>query len=238
MRDITFLKSTLIAHRGMFDNKTIPENSMKAYKKALNKGYIIELDVHLIKDNNLIVFHDDNIKRMTGIDKKVKDLTIDDINNIRLLSTKEKIPLFKDVLELIDGKVPIIVELKYDRKVGELEKEVVKLLDNYKGLFAVKSFSFFSIKWIRKNRPNYIRGFLMHKQYRNKIEDFVCKHFGIFITKPDFVSCHYSLHNYKRIKKFHKKGLVMAWTIKSKTNYNKLKNKYDNLICENIEAMK
>jgi len=238
VKNLDFLTNKLYCHRGMFDNEKIPENSMKAFKKALKFGYPIELDIHLTKDGNIIVIHDDNLKRLTGIDKETIDLTSDELKTVTLLNTKEKIPLFKDVLELINGQVPIIVEFKYDRKAGELEKEAVKLLDNYKGLFAVKSFSFLSIKWIRKNRPNYIRGFLVHKEYRNKLETFIFRKFGIMLAKPDFVSCHYSLYDDKHIKKFHKNKLVMAWTIKNKTNYKKLKNKYDTLICENIEAIK
>lgn len=160
MKNLEFLKSNLIAHRG-FHNKEIPENSIKAFKRAIKNNYTIEFDIHLLKDNEIIVFHDDNLKRMTKLDKEVKNVTLKEIKKLKLLETKEKIPTLKEVLKLINGKVPIVIELKCDNKAGLLEKELVKLLDDYDGLFCVKSFNPLTVRWFKKNRPNYIRGLLL-----------------------------------------------------------------------------
>ena len=142
MKNLDFLRKPLIAHRGFFDNKKgIPENSMLAFQRAIDNDYTIELDVHILKDGKVIVFHDDNLKRMTGEDKLIKDCDYEEIEKLRLLGTNQKIPLFEEVLSLVDGKVALLIELKYDVKVGRLEKELIKILKNYKGKYAVQSFS-------------------------------------------------------------------------------------------------
>ena len=235
MKNLNFLNSNLIAHRGMHNNKDIPENSIKAFKKDIKDNYIIELDIHLLKDNTIVVFHDDNIKRMTGINKNIKDYTYEELKKINLLDTKEKIPTFKEVLELIDGKVPVIVEFKYDRKAGILEQESVKLLDNYKGLFCVKSFNPMSVRWFKKHRKNYIRGLLVDNKWGNKKEIISSSMILKFICKPDFLSCKYSIIDKRRVKKLSKKIPVLGWTIKNKTNYLKYKDKFYNIICENFD---
>lgn len=234
MKNLNFLKNNLIAHRGMHNNIDIPENSIKAFKEAIKNKYIIELDIHLLKDNTIVVFHDDNLKRMTGINKNIKDYTYEELKKISLLNTKYTIPTFKEVLELIDGQVPVIVEFKYDRKAGLLENEAVKLLDNYKGLFCVKSFNPMSVRWFKKHRKNYIRGLLVDNKWTNKKEIISSSMILRFICKPDFLSCKYSIIDKRRVKKMSKKIPVLGWTIKNKTNYLKYKDKFYNIICENF----
>ena len=128
-----------IAHRGMFDNIKIPENSIAAFKKALKYNYSIELDVQLTKDNVLVVFHDENLKRMTGIDKLIQDSNYEEIKDLKLLNTKEYIPTLDEVLKLIDNKVLLDIEVKGTKKIKEITnilkdklKEYVKLgRENY-----------------------------------------------------------------------------------------------------------
>lgn len=236
--NLEFLKENLIAHRGLHNNIDIPENSLKAFSLAIKNNYIIELDVHLLKDNTVIVFHDDNLKRMTGIDKKIIDFTYDGLKNINLLNTNYKIPKLDEVLKLVNGKVPIIIELKYDRKVGVLERQLVKLLDNYNGLFCIKSFNPFIVRWFKKNRKNYIRGLLVPYKTNNLKELILKKMYLKKICSPHFLSCNYKLYNDKKVMKYRKKIPVLFWTIKNKSNYLKYKNKCDNLICENIDTFK
>ena len=234
MKNLNFLKSSLIAHRGVHD-LDIPENSIGAFKLAIEKNYIIEFDVHLLKDNTVIVFHDDNLLRMTGVDRNLCECEYDFVKNLRLINTKYKIPTLEKVLKLVNGKVPIIIELKYDRKVGLLEKEVSKLLDNYNGLFCVKSFSPFIVRWFKRKRPNYIRGLLISDKNRTIREKFCQSFISGIICKPDFISCNYRLSNNKQIMKYMKKIPVLAWTIKSSIDYLKYKDKFYNLIAENID---
>jgi glycerophosphoryl diester phosphodiesterase len=172
---------------------------------------------------------------MTSLDKNIKELTLEEIKKLNLNNTKYKIPTLEETLSLIDGKVPIIVELKYDNKTGLLEKELVKYLDNYKGLFCVKSFNPFIVRWFKNNRPNYIRGLLLSSKKDNLKQKLVQSKIVFRICKPDFLSCDCKLVDNKKIRR----GIpVISWTIKNKTNYNKYKNKFDNLICENIDTFK
>lgn len=228
MKNLVFLKKSLIAHRGLH-NKVIPENTCLAFEEAIKHGFIIEFDVHLLKDKEIIVYHDDNLKRLTGVDKKVKGLSLEEIQKLRILG-KDKIPTLDEVLKLIDGKVPIIIEIKYDNRPSKLEKELVKYLDNYKGLFVIKSFNPFIVRWFKIHRPNYIRGLLLDS--KNKMLLKLCRtNLAFNLCKPDFLSCDYKLYNHKLMKR---DIFKLAWTIKTKENYDKYKNYFDNLICENI----
>ena len=98
-------KFIFIAHRGIHNNLNIPENSIKSFKRAISKNIPIELDIHLTSDDKLVVFHDDNLIRMTGLYKKIRKCTYDEISKLKLLNTNEVIPLLSDVLDLINGKV-------------------------------------------------------------------------------------------------------------------------------------
>lgn len=237
MKNLEFLKNNLIAHRGVHNNIDVPENSIEAFRLAIKKNYIIELDIHLLKDNTIVVFHDDNLKRITGIDKKIKDYTYEELKKIKLLNTKYIIPTFEEVLKLINGQVPLIVEFKYDRKVGKLENEAVKLLDNYKGLFCVKSFNPMSVRWFKKYRRNYIRGLLVDNKWSNKKEIISSSMILKIICKPDFLSCKYSIINKRKVKRISKKIPVLGWTIKNKANYIKYKDEFYNIICENFDEI-
>jgi len=240
LKDLDFLKQNLIAHRGYHNiSLGIPENSLSAFQKAIDYNYIIELDVHLLKDNTIVVFHDDNLKRMTGIDKLVKNCSYSELQELYLQETQEKIPTLSEVLLLINSQVPIIIELKSDNKVGLLEKELMKILQNYKGKFAIKSFNPKTVFYFKKHYPYIVRGQLSHS-YKNSNINFILKYllknmvFNI-ITKPDFIS--YGINNFpiNRIKKLKTKKLVLGWTIRNKEQFEKNYQYFDNLICENME---
>lgn len=238
MKDLEFLKKNLIAHRGYHDiEKKIPENSLKAFERALQYRYIIELDVHLLKDNEIVVFHDDNLKRMTGVDKAIKDCTYSELKKYKLKNTNLSIPTLQEVLSLVNGKVPIIIELKYDLKVGQLESRLVEYLDSYQGKFVVKSFHPLTVRWFYKNRPDYIRGQLVSHVHKTPKEWIVWSMITNVITKPDFISCHYNMLTANRIKKFRQKKMVLAWTIRDKKTYRLVLGKADNYICENMNRI-
>ncbi len=239
-KDLSFLKNTLIAHRGVHNNdEGIPENSLKAFQDAIDKKLIIELDLHILKDDTIVVFHDDNLSRMTGINWNIKDLTYEEIKNIKLKNTEYHIPLFSEVLELVDGKVPLLIELKTDVSVGRLEKATVQMLKDYNGKFAIQSFSPFSINWFRKNAPEIIRGQLSdNMNNRFIIERWFLKNM-LFnsISKPDFISYGINSLPNKKVSKFHKTNLVLGWTIRNNNNLEHAKQYCDNFICENFEEL-
>ena len=243
MANLDFLKNKPIAHRGLFDKKAgIPENSIPAFERAIEKGYPIELDVHLLEDGKVVVFHDDDLNRMTGVKKKIKDCTYDEIKDLKLDGTNYNIPLFIDVLKLVNGSVPILIELKSDRKAGETEKELVKLLENYKGDYAVQSFSPFSLIWFKNNYPKILRGQLsasFQKDRMCKLRKFILKNvYFNFLTKPDFISYSIDAFPNKRVESFRNEGnLVLGWTVRKQEDLDKAKKYCDNIIGENFESI-
>lgn len=241
-KDLSFLTQNLIAHRGMHNiDKGIPENSLKAFGEAINHNYLIELDLHILKDGKVVVFHDDNLSRMTGVNKNIKDCVYDDIKNLKLQNTDYYIPLFTDVLSLIDGKVPIVIEFKYDVKAGILEQETMKLLDDYKGEYVIKSFSPFSVFWMKSHYPNVIRGFLSSNMKYEKIcflkKFFLKSNLLLKLLDIDFISFAIDSLPDKKIKKFRNNHLVLGWTVRSKADFEKANPYCDNLICENFDKL-
>ena len=142
-----------IAHRGLHD-EIVPENSMKAFKRAMDKNLAIELDLQITKDNQVIVFHDRNLKRMTGIDKLVDKCLYEELKDIKLNNSDETIPNFKDVLKLVDGKVFLDIEIKHYKHSSKLVNIVEKELRDYKGDYSIKSFSPVIPFLYKKKRPN------------------------------------------------------------------------------------
>ena len=230
-----FEKGRIISHRGIHDNKIIYENTLGAIKLALDKEYIIEIDVHITKDNQIIVFHDYNTKRLLNMDLVVEDITYKDINNQNIFH----VPTLKEVLDLVDGKVPLLIELKQRRKVGKLEQELMSMLNEYKGEYAIQSFNPKVLLWFKKHYPNILRGQLSYSYKRNKLfkikKLFLRNMFTNFFTKPNFISYKYDELSEKKLKKLKKKSIkVLGWTVRSKKDYKKYSHYYDNLICEDF----
>ena len=232
------------AHRGLYDNEHgIPENSMAAFRRAVDKGYGIELDVHLTADNQLVVFHDDTLTRMCGMNKKISSFLYSDLMQLRLLGTEEGIPLFKDVLELIDGKVPLIIELKVDGSNQNLLCPLVwQLLSRYKGNYCIESFHPFVLQWFKRHEPQVVRGqlscnFFKENPHCDIVLFLMSNLMTNFFTHPDFIAYKYlDLDNpaviYNR-KLFH--IMTVVWTIPGKPTYDRFKNKVDVMIFEGFE---
>ena len=182
MKDLEFLSRNLIAHRGYHNNKKgIPENSVLAFKKAIDNNYLIELDVRLTKDQKLVVFHDDNLKRVCGVNKRVKDLTYRELLRYNLFDTTLKVPLFSDVIKLVNGRVPILIETKYHNRYGVLEKILINELSNYKGLYAIQSFYPMSLLWLKRNKKKIVIWTIKNKKdydlARQYTDSLICENF-------------------------------------------------------------
>lgn len=225
-----------IAHRGLYEGLFVPENSMLAFKKAIEQNYAIELDVRITKDNKIVVFHDKNLIRMCGLEKKLTNQNFDDIKNLCLYQSKETIPLFQDVLKLINSQVPIVVEIKNDSKVGQFESILANILDDYKGEFSVCSFNEEVVYWFKENRINFKRGLIYGdiKELQIKFYKTVFL-YRFFKVKPDFVSLDYKLSNTLIVNFCKKLNIpIFTWTVNNKKKYKKAKVIFDNLIFENI----
>ena len=216
------------AHRGLH-SKGIPENSMAAFKAALDHGYGIELDIHLLADGNLAVIHDSSLKRTTGQDGNVEDLTTEQLAGYKLEGTEETIPTFRQLLDLYDGKAPLIVELKPVKgNHAALCEAACKMLDSYNGVYCLESFDPRCIHWLKKNRPDLIRGQLTEDFVHNTksplhpVLKFILTHqLENFLCRPDFIA--YKFRDRKTIsmtlcKKLWKLETV-TWTLVSKEEY-------------------
>lgn len=234
----SWIVHTPIAHRGLHD-KTAPENSLPAFAKAMEMGYAIELDVHLLADNTVVVFHDESLARMTGNDGYIKYLNKEDLKMLHLNGTKECIPTLTDVLELVNGKVPILIEIKNPNKVGNLEQAVIDILKNYKGEFAVMSFNPYSVAYFKKHAPNICRGQLSGTFRGIKmpfIQKFVLKHMLLNkkVSEPDFIAYEYSALPNQTVRKYRKLPLLV-WPVPNQAEYMKVVKYCDNVIFEGFE---
>lgn len=227
-----------IAHRGLHSNNSaVPENSLIAFEKAIAADYCIELDVHVLATNEVVVFHDDTLERMCGVNKNIQELTYKEIADLRLLDSSYKIPLLTEVLEMVDGKVPILIELKNKNKVGNFEKTVLDVLKTYTGNFAIQSFNPLSIGWFAKNAPHITRGQLssdFKAEKMSSITKFLLKGMFLnFISKPDFIAFDVAAMPNKKVDKLRKKGHpILCWTITSMEDYQKSIELCDNIIFE------
>lgn len=230
---------TNYAHRGLHGDG-IPENSLKAFKRAIDVGVGIELDVRESADGTLYIFHDNDLKRMCGVDKKFKETHDSEIDLLRLNGSDEHIPLFTEVLALVDGKVPLLIELKADMGDKTLCPKVASVLDEYKGLFCVESFNSFLMGWFKKNRPKIPRGQLYTdlKDPQPKLRAFADSMMINSISRPDFIA--YDIEHEDKpllrlcLKLF--KPARFVWTVKSEEDFKKYSNdkKTDGIIFEGI----
>lgn len=229
----TWLVTQPIAHRGIFDNETVAENSITAYKRCIEKGCPIELDVRITKDRKVVVFHDDKLCRMTDIDGYVSNLTYDEIKDVTLLKTTDKIPLLEEVLALVNGQVPILIEVKNISGVT-YEKELYDILKTYRGEFAIQSFSPMILEWFKLNAPSIKRGqlasYFKGEKGLSPISKFILKRLKLNKrSDPDFIS--YKLEDLpnKYVRK--QKGVpVLAWTITNDDEVARAKEVADNYI--------
>lgn len=234
--DFSSWQGRYYAHRGLHQNPNkVPENSIAAFQLAVKSNYGIEMDVQLSKDQVPVVFHDFTLKRLCGIDRKVKDFTFEELQKLTLHQSNERIPSFQSVLNMIDGQVPIIIEFKVDNQDTAVCDITAPLLEKYKGAYCIESFNPLVLLWYKKNRPTIIRGqlasnFVKDKDKGNTIMYFILQNLMInFITKPDFISYnhfHKNMLSFILCKKLFRTP-SFAWTIKSQEHLDASRNSFD-----------
>lgn len=229
----SWLLKAPIAHRGLH-NFEFPENSLPAFKNSVEHGFAIELDVRIIDDQNIVVFHDDKLSRMTKLDGYVANLKTSDLKEIKLLKSEYGIPTFEQVLESVNGKVPLLIEIKKAEQSFALEEKLLDMLKSYDGEFAVQSFDPFSIQYFNNNAPNIMRGQLSCFHYGNDISRRERKRLKKLkynsIAHPDFIAYNFGDLPNKYVKNA---GLpVLAWTIRSELDAQKAQSICDNYIFE------
>lgn len=154
----SFLVNAPIAHRGLW-NENFPENSLPAFKNAIEHNIAIELDVNMLEDGTLVIFHDDTLARMCNADGYITRKKKEDLKKLKLAGTDYSIPTLNEVLKLVNGQVPLLIEIKNSSmKVGVLEEKVYSALKGYKGEFAIQSFNPYTVKWFKDHAPEIVRG--------------------------------------------------------------------------------
>ncbi len=221
-----------IAHRGLWGENVI-ENSLSAYQNAVSQGYPIEIDLYSSTDGVIFSFHDEKLKRMTGEKGFIYEKSASELSKLSLLDSGQKIPTFDEVLSLVNGKVPLLIELKNQPDKNYVDK-VIKRLKSYKGEFAIQSFNPKYIKRVKELAPEFCRGILAtksHGKHLPLIQRFVVKNMSFNrLIKPDFIS--YSFEDLPLKKRKTKDIPVIAWTITNKEDYQKIKPFAKNIIFE------
>lgn len=237
--DKTPFLGVLYAHRGLHDNDSeAPENSLSAFRKAVEAGFGMELDVQLSKDKIPVVFHDFDLKRVCGAEGKVSDYTLQELKRFRLYGSDEQIPTFAEVLELVNGQVPLIVELKGDNMDISLCPIADKLLREYQGLYCVESFNPLMVIWYKKHHKEIFRGQLSEKFFTNgkkNVLHFLLENLMLnFLSKPDFIA--YKCTDYDALARRLCCGLFKAtavtWTVKSAEELKEMQKHFEIFIFE------
>ncbi len=252
-RDITPLMGYDYAHRGLWNTndpgeQNRPENSLAAFRAAVDKGYGIELDVHRTKDGALVVHHDDSLKRMTGVDIRIADSTLADVRACKL-PNGEPIPTYDEVLDVVAGRIPMVVEAKVEQgNHAELCRAVNERMQRYTGPWCLESFSPSAVKWFRLNAPEVIRGQLAFDHAgQGKTAFLFLRNLGIatmlqnWYARPDFIAFEAKsvkwhslpIHLLRLMKPW-----FVAWTVRSQADMDKYRKNWDLQIFERFEAKK
>ncbi|MBQ8081267.1 MAG: glycerophosphodiester phosphodiesterase [Clostridia bacterium] len=237
-RDLGPLEGFDYAHRGLWDDER-PENSLPAFRAAVAQGFGIETDVHITADDQLIVFHDDSLKRMCGVDRKIADCTLEELRRLSLKDTKETIPTFDEFLTAVGGAVPLIVEIKTDQRIALLCEKVNERLEAYDGPYCVESFDPRAVRWYRKHRPDVIRGQLTFglvspsKTPKTLLTRLLASQIQNVLGRPDFIAAeaitdHSLPMRLLRMFPAH----WAAWTVRSQAQMDQLRGRYELQIFE------
>ncbi len=229
-----------IAHRGLHDGRRIPENSLAAFSGAVERGYPAELDVQLLADGHIAVFHDEDLYRLTQCRGRLAEQRVEGLIKLRLYDSAEKIPLLQEVLEVVDGKIPLLIELKNEGKAGLLEAQVLKGLRYYQGEYAVQSFNPFTLRWFRKEAPEIMRGQLASSYKGSPLswyKKFLLRNLALLPwIAPDFIG--YDVDALPRLSTRMASWLgypLLAWTIDTPARWRRAKRFAQNIIFEGID---
>ncbi|MBQ4566366.1 MAG: glycerophosphodiester phosphodiesterase [Oscillospiraceae bacterium] len=233
------------AHRGLHSKKaSVPENSLLAFRRAVEQGYGAELDVHLSKDGRLVVIHDESLLRTAGVDRKVCDCTARELRGYFLEETGEPIPFLEEVLPMFAGQTPLVVELKpHAKNHAALAEATCKLLDQYPQLqYCIESFDPRALLWLKKNRPEIIRGQLASNFMKDRsglsapLAFFLTNLMCNFLTVPHFVAYRFSDRRNLSLRLCRKLWGVQefSWTVNSPRRAKKLRREGSILIFEDF----
>ncbi len=155
MRDYPF------AHRGLVCNDNMDDNSIGAFRAAVEAGYAIELDLRYTKDMVPMVSHDNDLSHSVGVKVNLSDITYEEAKTLTLLKSGEYIPSLEEVLAFVDDKVPLLIEIKAYHFPGEFESNIVEILKGYNGRFVIQSYNPFALNYVKGLAPEITIGLLL-----------------------------------------------------------------------------
>ena len=227
-----------IAHRGLHNIKNkIAENSIESFLLAIDKGYNIEIDIRMTADGEIVVVHDNDLERLLGIDKNVNAVTYSEIKDIKLLGSDSTIPKLSEVLAAIDGRTGILIEIKSAFPYKEYVDKIVDILKDYKGDYALQSFSPFIMNYIHKKGVTAPLG-VLNGRMKGSLPPVVrlfIEYFFFVSFRPHFIAYEISSFPHKAVDKLRNKGVkIISWTINSIDKLTKAREHSDNFIFELI----
>ncbi|MBQ1281730.1 MAG: hypothetical protein IIY16_05760, partial [Oscillospiraceae bacterium] len=215
------------AHRGLHDiTQGIPENTLPAFARAVEYGFGAELDVHLTADGRLIVFHDDDLKRLCGVGKRTAEVRSEEFAAWGILGTEHRAPFLEDVLALFVGKKPLIVEIKTDGgNAAAVTEAACRVLDRFDVTYCIESFDPRVLLWLKQNRPEICRGqlsqdFIRRKNNLSKPLRFALTNLlGNSLTKPDFIAYKFEDRSCDAVRRCRSAGVSeFSWTVRSQAD--------------------
>ena len=224
---MNWLNKLPIAHRGLHSNaNNIYENTKESFLAAVNENYAIECDVVLSKDHEVVVFHDENLKRLCNLDKNVSSLTMNELRSLKIYESNSNIISLDEMLHVVSAHVPIIIEIK-GKFNPFIEERIQEIIRSYKGPIALKTFNLKSVEWLIKFLPYVYKGLVIDSN-TNNFE-------AILDLNIDFVSCDIEFIESNLVDRLKKKGLpIITWTVDNEDKKKKANLIADNIIFENI----
>ena len=232
-----------VAHRGMHSRKqNIPENSLGAFRLAIQNRFAIHFEVQQTQDNEPIVFGDYNLKRLCGLDMTMADCPIAEASRLMLNGTEYRIPTLKQALEFINGQVPILIEIidENSTEVGTLESKIIEALEDYHGIVAIESKNPLVTLWLKIHHPHIHRGQIVNETEANEVTNFfkktILKTQAVnFVSNPNFIT--YNIDDLKEsyANECHKKNIaILGYTARTEEQLKKAKQLCDGIIFEEI----
>lgn len=239
-RDTSPFNCTVYAHRGLYDNNGhAPENSLAAFRAAKEAGYGVELDVRFTADRQIVVFHDDTLERMCGDNRRVDECTYEQLQELRLLHSDERIPLLSEVLKTLNG-VTVLCEIKPMRSYfdASLCEAAYQILSTHNGAYCIESFNPYMVRWFRKHAPNTIRGILSKRYEPNEVKPAILgpllsSLMTNFLCRPDFIAYQYTdwKHPFFRLCRL-LRPMLLGWTIRNPEQQKMAEQAFDSFIFE------
>jgi len=234
-----------VAHRGLWSPSGAPENSLAAFHAACAGGYGIELDVQLTRDGEAVVFHDSSLQRMCGVEGKLRDASLAELRELRLKGTDEMIPTLAETLAEVGHRALVHIELKTPfGEVGPLEKRVCEVLIDHNGPTCVIGFNPYSHAWFAAHHPKVLRGLDSYRWNDNGAATLAPEQRKAFarlehveIAKPHFLALGLDMLPSERADELRAQGMpVVAWTVRSTADWERVSGHCDNLIFEGFLA--